>query len=878
MTKFKVLGPQQTAVAGSFVLQFSLNQNYFPWYNNTIMPNFYNQTIKEILQEFKVNPGKGLSDEEVANRRAEHGSNSLKVAETPLWKKLLAPFMDIFMVILVVALVLSAIQGNWLEAITIAVIIALDAIIYYVQRFSTERILKTLKRSTVQDIAVRRNGTEQTCDASELVPGDIVILREGDRIPADGRILKESGLLTNESMLTGEAEAIAKDAKAISGPKKVYEQRNMVFSGSFVITGSGEFLVTETGNNTEYGRIASLASSLGEDSPIEKKMNKLVAQIAVIVVILAVVILALQLIDGISLLSALEFTLAMIVSAVPEGLPIAISIILALCAKRMAEKNALIKELHAIESIGIVTTIASDKTGTLTENRLKLREVWGAACSAKELQNFLARATVLENSAISQKTTIDPLDTAILHFLDEKKYSITKLEPQKTYAFDQSIKMSGNLYKDQTGQLILYIKGEPETVLNHSDLTPEAEQKASEQLASFANKGYKVIALATSSIAHEINELTRLSKGVKFTFCGFIAVADAIRKEAPAAIKQVARMGVKTKMITGDHAGTAYAIGRELGLAKDASEVLDCSKLGNISDSDLVNQVKTTTIFARVTPEDKYRILSAIKETEICAMTGDGVNDVPALVGAHVGIAMGDSPSIVQDAGDIVLIDNNFKNITEAIRESRTVLANIRRMLFYLLATNAGEVFTMLGALLLSGTQLLTPIQILWINLVTDSLMVIPVGLEPDEQKILQQKPEHKDASILPAHLLMRMLLTAIIMAVSTLATYYLALQILGNPDQANTLAFTALVVMQWASAFSARGIYESALQRLRIPHKSFFAAIFAAFVLQILALFSPMMDIVNVVPAPPLAILITSLAAFFIPLAVFEAYKKFVK
>ena len=839
------------------------------------MANFYNQTTKEVLGNLAVNPETGLSDKEVQKRQQTYGKNILKVAETPLWRKLIEPFVDIFMVILVIALALSAIQQNWIEAITIGIIIAVDAIIYYIQRFSTEKILQSLKNSTIQTITVLRGGEEQAIESTELVPGDIVILREGDRIPADGRIVSESGLLSNESMLTGESEAIAKDAKAISGTKKVYEQRNMVFAGSFVITGTGKFVVTATGNDTEYGRIASLASSLGEESPIQAKMNKLDAQIAAVVVVLAFVVLIIQLVDGIDLLDALEFTLAMIVSAVPEGLPIAISIILALCAKRMAKKNALIKELQAIESIGIVTTIASDKTGTLTENRLELKEIWTTEPKREFLDN-LARTALLESVFMDTDGGVgvmDPLDACILDYLKKENFKISKLESLKLYAFDQSIKLSGNLYRSDE-KLILRVKGAPETILSRSNLDQKERDAADAKLIELANKGYKVIAIASAEIDREINELGRLDKHSIFKFEGLIAVADALRKEAPAAIRQAARMGVKTKMVTGDHAGTAYAIGRELGLADDFSQVLDCSKLGNISDDDLADAVKNITIFARVTPEDKYRVLSAIKTTEICAMTGDGVNDVPALVGAHVGIAMGNSPSIVQDAGDIVLLDNNFKNISEAIKESRTVLANIRRMLGYLLATNAGEALTMLGALIFSGSQLLTPIQILWINLVTDSLMVIPIGLEPPEQKILRQKPEAKDAPILSGKMFGRMALIAFTMAAGTLATFYIARAVLGDPAQANTLAFTALVVMQWASAFSARGTYESAWKRLKVKHNSFHLAMLAAIILQILALFGPLMIIVNTVSVPLLTLVITVLTAFFVPLGIFEGYK----
>ncbi len=843
------------------------------------MADFYNQTAKEVLAKFRVDAARGLNEAEVHKRLTQYGKNTLRVAETPLWRKALAPFADIFMIILIIAMLLSMLQSNWLEAATIFFIIALDAVIYYVQQFSTERILKSLKRSTMHSVTVLRNGEEQAVEATELVPGDIVILHEGDRVPADGRVVSESGLLTNESMLTGESDSIAKDAKAISGSRKVYEQRNMVFSGSFVVTGTGKFVVTATSNSTEYGRIASLASSLGEESPIKQKMDKLVAQIAIVVIVIAVIILIIQIIDRIPILEALEFTLAMAVSAVPEGLPIAISIILALCAARMAKKQALIRELRAIESIGIVTTIASDKTGTLTQNRLELRETWSPTLAVKEFRESLACSALGDNSMFEtdfKTLAIDPLDTCIIEYMRANNYPACPLEPIKAYAFDQSLKMSGNLYRQENGRLLLQVKGAPEVILGRSKLSQKQLDEANDKLVELANKGYKVVAVASGRIEHEINELNRLDKDVVLKFEGFVAVADALRPGVAAAIKQAAKMGVKTKMVTGDHAGTAFAIGREAGLADESTQVLDCSHLNNINDSDLADAVKEATIFARVTPEDKYRILSAIKQTEICAMTGDGVNDVPALVGAHVGIAMGDAPSIVQDAGDIVLLDNNFKNITEAIKESRTVLANIRRMLVYLLATNAGEVLTMLGALLISGGQLLTPIQILWINLVTDSLMVIPVGLEPPEQKVLRQKPEAKDAPILSVHMVGKMVLVACTLAVFTLGTYYVADWLLQDAAQANTLAFTALVVMQWANAVSIRGTYESAWQRLKVRHRSFHFAMGVAVLLQILALFTPFMKIVNTVPVPLPAILITAVVSFVLPLMIFELYKKY--
>ena len=841
------------------------------------MINFYNRSVKESLADLKTNVETGLSNKEVLKRRKKFGENVLNIKTTPLWKKLLEPFADLFMVILVIALVLSILQGSWTEVIVIALDMVLDVTVFYIQRFSTERVLNSLKEKTVHQITALRNGQEVELDASELVPGDVVILHEGDRIPADGRIIFESGLLTNESMLTGESDAIAKDAKAISGKKKVYEQRNMVFAGSFVITGASKILVTATGNDTEYGKIASLASSASASSPIQDKINKLVVRIATVILIAAVVILVVQLFDHIPFYDAIQFTLAMIVSAVPEDLPIVTAIILALGAVRLAKKNALIKELRAIQSIGIVSTVASDKTGTLTENKLSLRDFWNPDKSKTLAANekFL---DLIARSAIPTDSATDPLDLAIWNFLKTESPSFAEPAPLKTYAFDQDLKTSGNLFEDKSGHFRLVIKGAPETIFAKcSQLSSALKKDAEDRLATFSNRGFKVIALASAKISREINELNKLTKDDMFKFEGLIAIADTVRPGVVEAIESAANAGVKVKMVTGDHAVTAFAIGRELGLCTDFSEVLDCSKLGDLPDSDLEEKVKQASIFARVTPEDKFRILNLIKKSEVVAMTGDGVNDVPALTNAHVGIAMGNAPSIVQDAGDIVLLDNNFASIISAMKEGRVILANIRRMLIYLLSTNAGEVLATLGALFISGSQFLPPIQILWINMVTDSLMVIPIGLEPPEREFMSKKPEAKDAPILSKTLIWRMILVSVSMAAVGLGTYYLALARF-SAEEANTLAFTAMVVVQWANAFCVRGTYESAFKRLRVRNPLFVAAVVAATVLQILVLFGPLSRLTHTVPVNPLALTLTIAVSFIVPLVVTELHKKLAK
>ncbi|MBQ6130119.1 cation-transporting P-type ATPase [Candidatus Saccharibacteria bacterium] len=842
------------------------------------MPNYYNKSVKDTAASFRTNLETGLTSKEIASRRKKYGENVLNVETTPLWKKLLEPFADLFMIILLIALFLSILQQSWTEVIVIALDMILDVAVFYFQRFSTERILNSLKEKTVQKVTAFRNGEEVELDSSELVPGDIVILHEGDRIPADGRIISESGLLTNESMLTGESESIAKDAKAISGKKKVYEQKNMVFSGSFVITGASKILVTATGNDTEYGKIASLASGASVSSPIQEKINKLVVRIAAVILAAAGIVLVIQLFDGIRFYDAIQFTLAMIVSAVPEDLPIVTAIILALGAVRLAKKNALIKELRAIQSIGIVSTIASDKTGTLTENRLMLKDLWNphAKNTLKSNERFLK--TVAE-AALPPESALDPLDLAIWEFEKTEAPALIELRPLRSYAFDQDLKLSGNLFTNSADgkSFRLVVKGAPETVFAKVSLPKTLREAAEAKLNAFSENGYKVIALASLDISREINELGRLNKTDVFTFEGLIAIADTVRPGVLEAVESAETAGVKVKMVTGDHAKTAFAIGRELGLCSDFSEVLDCSKLGDLPDSDLESRVKSASIFARVTPEDKFRILNVIKQSEVVAMTGDGVNDVPALTNSHVGIAMGNSPSIVQDAGDIVLLDNNFSSIISAMKEGRVILANIRRMLIYLLSTNAGEVLATLGALCLSGSQLLLPIQILWINMVTDSLMVIPIGLEPPERAFLSAKPEPKNAPILSKYLIVRMLLVSLTMAAVCLGTYYLALSRFSQAE-ANTLAFTAMVIVQWSNAFCVRGIYESVLKRLKVKNPLFLLAFACAIFLEILVLFGPLSRLVHTVLVDPLALTLTVLVSLAVPLLVTELHKKLAK
>jgi ATPase, P-type (transporting), HAD superfamily, subfamily IC len=826
---------------------------------------YYNQSVEELFERFHTSE-RGLSSSDVKKQREKYGLNLIKIKTTPLWKKLLEPFVDVFMIVLIIASILSLVKGNTLDASIIGSIILINAVIDYVQQFSTERILRTLKKKSAQKVRIVRNGSESEVDSSELVPGDIIMLAEGDKIPADSRVVHASNVRVDESLLTGESVPISKHANKLNGDKEIYEQTNLLFAGSFIISGTVKTLVIRTGNETEYGRIADLASDTDTLSPVQIKITKLVAKIAIAVGIMSVIVFILSMIRGMGLFDSLEFVMAMAVSAVPEGLPVAISIILALGMRRMAKKKALVADMHAIETVGVITTIATDKTGTLTENKLSVREVWKMSGSKENLNRNIALA--INNPRDSK----DPLDVAMLEYIQKEGEQLLETTPVKSLPFDQDLAVSGNLWHEGK-KISLVIKGAPERLIDKSSLTENEKEECLSEVQRLAGSGYRVIGLARTMLGEDINSMAKVPKRHRFHFIGLVAVADTLRKSSKAAITEARRAGVTVRMITGDHFETAYSIGKELGIASNRGQVLDCRKLELLQDSELKHVVEHTRVFARVTPEAKFKILSILKEYEIAAMTGDGVNDVPALANAHIGIAMGSGSEIARNAGGIVLLDDNFGSIVSAMREGRVIIANIRRMLAYLLATNAGEALTMIGALLIGSSVPLLPVQILWVNLVTDSMLVIPLGLEEAESNVMRKKPESPDSPILDRNAIVRMVIVAITIAAITLTVYTYYTGKLGEA-MAGSLAFMALVVTQLACACNARSNYQSFFVRMRTHNVKFYVGMIVAIFLQCLVFFGPLHDILHVVDVPLDSLAIVCVWSFVIPLAVVELHK----
>lgn len=828
---------------------------------------FHTKTPEQTLRDLQAT-NHGLSASEAAERLQQYGPNQLTLRGEPLWKKILEPFANIFMAVLFLAAVVSLWHHALFDALIIGGIMLANAGIYYVQRFSTERVLRALRKHDKLLVDTKRDGRQVRLDAAALVPGDIILLEEGEKIPADCRVIEAASLRLDESQLTGESLPIDKQADPVEDGAELYERTNMLYQGSFVIGGRAVAVVTDTGNSTEFGKLASLSVAPDEPSPVERRINALIAALVRVIACIAAAAFLLALYRGMDITEAFRYVLALSVSAVPESLPVAITVVLVLGMRRMAKKKALVKSPTAIETIGIVTTIASDKTGTLTKNQLTVQDLWSPDGERTILPALASSVTPRVGK------TRDPLDQAIDNYLStlRKGHHKQAAPPLLVLPFDQAIAMSGNVFHDGD-KFYLAVKGAPERILDQCRLTQAGRAAAEKRLHAYTRDGFRVIAFAHANLATPCKSFAALPKHLSYTFDGLAAIADILRPEAAAAVKKARAAGVRVYMVTGDHFQTAFHIARQLGIAEQEDEVFDCRHMTGLSDAALTKVTETTRVFARVIPENKHRLLTILNQQQVTAMTGDGVNDVPALVGANVGLAMGGGASIAKDAGDIILLDNNFHSIVEAVHEGRTVHANIKRMVAYLLSTNAGEVLTALCSLAAGIPVPIVPVQILWINLVTDTCMVIPIGLEPGERHNMNRPPKPANAPLFSRFFLGRIAVTAATMAALTLGIY---LYFLGSHgvDYARTIAFHALVIMQWASAFNARSDYESLWFRLRRFSPAFYVGLLAAVGLQCTVLWGGMHTILHTVSVDMTDLLFAGGCAFFLPILVIECHK----
>jgi Ca2+-transporting ATPase len=802
-------------------------------YNGSVMI-WYRQNTEQLFEI--LNTGEdGISSSEAKSRLRHYGLNQPSIKKPSIWKAILEPFKDVFVIVLLVAALISFLSREYIDATIIMIIIVVNAGIYYSQQYATTRVLRNLKKRNIHKVNVIRDGKQQPVVSTALVPGDIVVIGEGERIYADIRIVYAENLKIDESSFTGESTPVHKYASTLESNKQVYEQDNMGFQGTYVVSGYGRAVVVETGSRTEFSKITELVADDASDSPVKQKIDQLISSIVKASGVLAVVVFILALARGIPANEALRFVLSMTVSAVPEGLPVALTVVIVLGMRRMAKQKALVRSFRAIEDVGLVTTIATDKTGTLTKNHLTVVDSWSIRPT-----DIMETASLTVDRIVSSS---DPLDKAIIEATEKLKYK--KID--KLYPFDISLRMSGAYIADHG---LIYIKGSPEHILVKSNLKPDQHSAAESTMHDLAAKGYRVIAFGTVVAKQNLpDDLGSIKKG-DIKFVGYLAFADELRKEAKAAIKAALDAGISVRLITGDHYETAYNIGKQIGLANRPSQVVQGTDLPS-NHTALSNVVINKTVFARILPEDKYRILKALKRTEITAMTGDGVNDVPAIVDAHVGISMGSGSDVAKDASGIILLDDNFATIIKAIAEGRRIFDNIRRMLFYLLATALGEIFTMICALLVGLPLPVTAIQILWINLVTDTAMVLPLGLEPEEDGYMKRKPRRPKDPLLSNTLAVRMVIVAMTMAIVTLSAVVVMMNNDYTESQIQTVAFMMLIAAQWTNAFNARSEHKSSFSRFKKMNYWMLFGFVVAFSLQMLVMFGPLAPILHIQVVP---------------------------
>lgn len=839
---------------------------YYRGYNSLMAIHetpLYNLEISQILSHFQATT-EGLSSSEVNRRLKQYGPNELSEKKTPLWKRLVEPFANYFVAVIIVAAVLSLVEHKWFEAIIMSGIIVINAFIYYFQQFSVSRALKDLRDKDALTVMTVRGGQDVELASSQLVPGDIVHVVEGMKVPADGRLVEAAHVQADESMLTGESLPVHKQAEAVAGKRAVYDQNNMLFKGTFVHSGSGLLLITSTGDHTQLGAINRLTAEADETkTPIAKKIDQLTTKLLLAIGITSVVVFALAIIRGIALDEALRFTLSLVVSAVPEGLPVAMTLVLLFNARRMARQKALVKNIAVMETLGAITVIATDKTGTITQNKLAVAQSYTIHSSVADF-HWVIHASLNGEDGYYE----DPLDN-ILHQSIEHSRAPAGWKKVKDFPFNQELRLSASVWS-KNGRYHLFAKGAPEQILAHCQVGRDGREILS-QLRDFTGKGYRTIGFARRPLDSVPEKLTT-KQLAHLQFAGLIGLSDQLRPKVSQAIREAKAAGIKVIMLTGDHLETAAHIAGEVGISSSDQEVADSKVLGSKSLSKIREALAHTTVFGRVLPEHKFALLKALQGKEITAMTGDGVNDIPALVEADAGLAMGSGTDAAKDASDIVLLNSNFHTIVGAIRSGRTVLANIRKMIVYLLGTNGGEVLTMLAALVLNIPLPLTAVMILWVNLVTDGVSVIPLGLSPSEEHHMHQPPNKPQAPLLNKVLLTRAILLAVVMATVTLSIFKLYLPL--GQAYAQTAAFLSLIVIQWANAFNMNLEHKSWLANLRRPNIILVLAIGGSVLLNIAIFMTPLKQVFGLVSLQTNHALVSIVLPIVIALVACDAHK----
>ncbi|MFA9557619.1 cation-translocating P-type ATPase [Evansella sp. AB-rgal1] len=800
----------------------------------------YQKSPEEVLTDVDSSI-QGISNEEASKRLEKEGFNEIAEGEkASVWKLFLESFKDAMVVVLLIAAGVQLVLGEYVESIIIFIVLIMNSVISVVQTKKAESSLDALRQMSAPTAKVLRNGEKETIPARELVPGDIIFLEAGDYVPADGRIIENSSLKVNEGMLTGESESVNKQIDVISEEVTIGDRLNMVFSSSLAVYGRATVVVSETGLNTEIGKIASmLQNAEAKQTPLQRKLDVFSKKLGIAILLLSVFIFLVEVgriwlgpataDTTAAILSALMFAVAVAVAAIPEALQSIVTIVLSVGTHKMAKRHAIIRKLPAVETLGSTSVICTDKTGTLTQNKMTVMEHFHLGIHRASLpedpslwseneMELMNTAILCNDSSILQDGNEigDPTEVALIRFGLKKGYDVE--EVRKSFQrvgenpFDSDRKRMSTLNK-VGGKKRLYLKGGPDVVLslvNRVYVNGEERAITREDLNAFrktnedfSEQALRVLAFAYKDVSDDRVDI-EIEDEKDLVLVGLIAMIDPPREEVYDSIAQAKEAGIRTVMITGDHKTTAQAIAREIGLMEEGDVAVTGVELDLMSDEELDQQLERISVYARVSPENKIRIVRAWqKKEQVTAMTGDGVNDAPALKQADIGIGMGSGTDVAKDASAMILTDDNFVSIVNAVGVGRTVFDNIKKAIGYLFAGNLGAIIAIIFAVIMGWANPFTALQLLFINLVNDSLPAIALGMEKAEPDVMKRKPRKMNEGIFSGDTLRAVVNRGILIGVAVIISHYIGLQ--HSDEMGIAMAFTTLILARTLQTLVAR-------------------------------------------------------------------------
>ena len=794
------------------------------------MSQWHSKTTKEVLDQLKVTAESGLTDSEVKKRLEQYGPNELKSAEKEsLFMRFLDQMKDPMIIVLLVAAVLSFVSSgftDWVDSVIILLIVIVNAVISISQEDNAEKALEAMRKMSAPLAKVIRNGAVTRVETNLLVPGDIIVLEAGDLVPADARILECANLKADEAAMTGESVPVSKTAlDSLPEDTALGDRKNMVISSTVITNGRATCVVTSTGMETEVGQIAGMLMNEDDsETPLQKKMGEISKVLSVICLGVCVVMFFVGLFHQRPILEIFMSAVALAVAAIPEGLAAVVTIVLALGVQRMVKRNAIVKKLPAVETLGCASVICSDKTGTLTQNKMTVVDVWTLRPDERPLAltiSTLCNDTVLTYGEDgTPKTAGDPTETAFVDIACKEgldKNELEKTMPREAeLPFDSERKMMSTIHPAAGGYRVM-VKGAPDVLLGRCRIAGADAKAVLERNGEMAGRALRVLGVAYKDIPAIPAELTSEDLENGLTFVGLIGMIDPPRMEVKQAVAECYSAGIRPVMITGDHKLTAVAIAKELDIFRDGDQAMTGEDLDAMSQDELNQKVDQYSVFARVSPEHKMRIVKAWQyKGKVVAMTGDGVNDAPALKVADIGCAMGiTGTDVAKGAADMILTDDNFSTIVHAVEQGRGIYSNIKKSIQYLLSCNIGEIITIFVATALNFHQMpLVPIQLLWLNLVTDSLPALALGMEPVEEGIMKEKPRDPKDSIFAHGFAASMIFYGVLVGVVTLLAYVLGEYVLSDPAEADrvacTMSFATLVFCELTRAFAVRSEHHS--------------------------------------------------------------------